>query len=270
MKNIRNIKRIVVTIIAIIIGCIVFKTFTSSTKSITKQEKPVQQVAEQNKIQNNKSVPQKFNGQTRKIVYLTFDDGPGKYTAKLLDILKKNQVKASFFLIGGNVTKFPDLVKQEKAEGDYIGLHSMTHDYKKLYTNGQYVKEMKEVQSLVKNVIGDSPTLTRPPYGSMPGLNEELRNKVVEEGFKVWDWTIDSLDWKYNKLPIETASNKIIQNVLSNAKHSKEIILLHDIHPQSIAAVPAIIEGLKAKGYEFEVYSEANHFPLNFWHDKRI
>ncbi|AJI08356.1 hypothetical protein IIE_05182 [Bacillus cereus VD045] len=73
-------------------------------------------------------------------------------------------------------------------------MHSRKHDFKKLYTNQEYVKEMKEDQSLIKNVIGNSPKLTRPPYESMPGLNESLRNKVVGNNLKVWDWTIDSLN----------------------------------------------------------------------------
>ena len=79
----------------------------------------------------------------------------------------------------------------------------MTHNYKKLYTEGHYVDEMKEDQGLIAGVLGKSPVLTRPSYGSMPGLNEALRNKVVENGLKVWDWTIDSLDWKYNKMQVD-------------------------------------------------------------------
>ncbi|PEP37907.1 peptidoglycan-N-acetylglucosamine deacetylase, partial [Bacillus pseudomycoides] len=74
--------------------------------------------------------------------------------------------------------------------------------------------EMKEDQGLIANIIGEFPKLTRPPYGSMPGLNEALRNKVVEDGLKVWDWTIDSLDWKYNKMPVDAASAKIVENVI--------------------------------------------------------
>lgn len=104
---------------------------------------------------------------------------------------------------------------------------------------------MKEDQSLIANIIGKSPKLTRPPYGSMPGLNESLRNKVVEGGFKVWDWTIDSLDWKYNKMQVDAAAAQIAQNVLTNATKPQEVILMHDIHPQSVAAVPAILKGLK-------------------------
>ena len=73
---------------------------------------------------------------------------------------------------------------------------------------------MKEDQGLIAGVLGKSPVLTRPSYGSMPGLNEALRNKVVENGLKVWDWTIDSLDWRYNKMPVDAASAKIVETLL--------------------------------------------------------
>lgn len=234
------------------------------------ETKSVQLVSEIQTALAPKEAPKQYNGQVRKVAYLTFDDGPGKYTAELLDMLKKEDAKATFFLIGANVKAFPDLVKREVAEGHYVGMHSMTHNYKKLYTEGHYVDEMKEDQGLIARVIGKSPILTRPSYGSMPGLNEALRNKVVENGLKVWDWTIDSLDWKYNKMPVDAASAQIAQNVLAGATDPTEVVLMHDIHPQSVKAVPAIIKGLKEKGYELESYHEDEHFPLNFWHDKRI
>ncbi|PEE44233.1 peptidoglycan-N-acetylglucosamine deacetylase [Bacillus pseudomycoides] len=239
----------------------------ASTEAETKS---VQLVSEIQTALAPKEAPKQYNGQVRKVAYLTFDDGPGKYTAELLEMLKKEDAKATFFLIGANVKAFPDLVKQELAEGHYVGMHSMTHNYKKLYTEGHYVDEMKEDQSLIAGIIGKSPILTRPPYGSMPGLNEALRNKVAEGGFKVWDWTIDSLDWKYNKVPVDSASAQIVQNVLAGATNPIEVVLMHDIHPQSVKAVPGIIKGLKEKGYELESYQEDEHFPLNFWHDKRM
>ncbi len=121
---------------------------------------------------------------------------------------------------------------------------------------------MKEDQGLIAGVIGKSPVLTRPSYGSMPGLNEALRNKVVENGLKVWDWTIDSLDWKYNKMPVDATSAQIVQNVLAGANKPTEVILMHDIHPQSVKAVPAIIKGLKEKGYELESYKEGRTLPI--------
>ncbi|MBC6973128.1 polysaccharide deacetylase [Bacillus sp. Xin] len=234
------------------------------------ETKSVQLVSEIQTALTPKEAPKQYNGQVRKVAYLTFDDGPGKYTAELLDMLKKEDAKATFFLIGANVKAFPDLVKREDAEGHYVGMHSMTHNYKKLYTEGLYADEMKEDQGLIAGVIGKSPVLTRPCYGSMPGLNEALRNKVVENGLKVWDWTIDSLDWKYNKMPVDAAAAQIAQNVLAGATNPTEVILMHDIHPQSVKAVPAIIKGLKEKGYELESYQEDEHFPLNFWHDNRM
>ncbi|AJI08485.1 peptidoglycan-N-acetylglucosamine deacetylase [Bacillus cereus] len=265
MENVLNVKRMIIILVVIIgssVGYFMFQSITSPAKAVANQVNLVQLASEQSKVAMNKAAPVQFNGQVRKVAYLTFDDGPGKYTAALLDILKQNDVKATFFLIGANVKRFPGLVKREKAEGHYIAMHSMTHNYKKLYTSGEYVNEMKEDQGLIANIIGESPKLTRPPYGSS-GLNEALRNKVVENELKVWDWTIDSLDWK-NKTPV------IVQNVLAGATNPKEVILMHDIHPQSIAAVLAIIKGLREKGYEFEAYNEDEHFTVNFWHDKRM
>ncbi|EKS7870539.1 peptidoglycan-N-acetylglucosamine deacetylase [Bacillus cereus] len=266
-------KRIISVLLAITlvaIGYYVFQSITNPKLVNAEEANSVQQVSSLPKNELKKLIPNRFDGKERKVAYLNFDDGPGKYTANLLDVLKKNDVKATFFLIGDNVKRFLDLVKREHVENNYVGMHSMTHDFKKLYTNQEYVKEMKEDQSLIRNVIGYTPKLTRPPYGSMPGLNESLRNEVVGNNLKVWDWTIDSLDWKYNKLPVDVAAAKIVQNVLAGATSSKEIVLMHDIHPQSVAAVPAIIKGLKEKGYEFEAYDENNHFPINFWHDNRI
>ncbi|MGQ3542900.1 peptidoglycan-N-acetylglucosamine deacetylase [Bacillus cereus] len=273
MKKLFQTKKLLISVLTLTIVVslyFVLQSTTSLAKDIENQDNPIQLVSEQPNVELRKTVPNQFNGQVRKVAYLTFDDGPGKYTAELLDILKQHNVKATFFLTGNPVKKYPDLVKREKIEGHYVGMHSMTHDFKKLYTNGDYVNEMKANQSLIADLIGEKPQLTRPPYGSMPGLNEKLRNKVVENDFKVWDWTIDSLDWNYNNVPVDIASKNIAQNVLTNANKSQEVILMHDIHPQAIAAVSAIIIGLKEKGYEFEAYHESNHFPLNFWQDPRI
>lgn len=167
MKKIFQAKKFVLSILTVALVVIIYfgiQSIASPARGVTNQENPIQFVSEQPNVDINKPVPNQFNGQIRKVAYLTFDDGPGKYTAELLDILKQQDVKVTFFL------------------------------------------------------IREKPKLTRPPYGSMPGLNEELRNKVVEGRFKVWNWTIDSLDWKYNNVPIESASINIAQNVLTNAK----------------------------------------------------
>ncbi|HDR4441465.1 peptidoglycan-N-acetylglucosamine deacetylase [Bacillus thuringiensis serovar brasilensis] len=208
--------------------------------------------------------------QDKKVIYLTFDDGPSKYTQEVLNILKQENIKATFFVIGPHAEQFPSLIKSEKQYGHYVGLHSMTHDYKKIYTKGNFLSEMKQVQQILQRIIHGNPILCRPPYGSKPGLTQDLRNQVAEAGLKIWDWTIDSLDWKYNKVPLEQSVPKIVENVVSQANKDKEIILMHDIHPQSVKALPEIIKQLKGKGYIFKTYSESEHMSLNFWHDNRL
>ncbi|HDR4799905.1 TPA: polysaccharide deacetylase, partial [Bacillus cereus] len=146
-----------------------------------------------------------------KVVYLTFDDGPSELTGKFLDVLKEQNVASTFFMQGSNLqnTGFQENVKRAVKEGHYIGAHSMTHNSDKLYKKGQFVPEMKETLALIHNITGTTPKLVRPPYGSAPGLKgEEIRNQIVEAAIKVWDWTIDSNDWKLKGNP-----QQIIENV---------------------------------------------------------
>lgn len=272
MEKALKIKQIVVVLIAIAavaIGYYMFQSITSPAKAVAKQENVVQLASEQPKVEMNKTHQVVLMEKKEKLLILHLTMGQGNIRW-IIKYAKTTWCEGDVLLIGANVKEFPDLVKRENAEGHYVGMHSMTHNFAKLYKNGEYVNEMKEDQGLIANIIGKSPKLTRPPYGSMPGLNEGLRNKVVEGGFKVWDWTIDSLDWKYNKMPVDAAAAQIAQNVLTNATKPQEVILMHDIHPQSVAAVPAILKGLKEKGYEFEAYHEESHFPVNFWHDNRM
>jgi peptidoglycan/xylan/chitin deacetylase (PgdA/CDA1 family) len=217
-----------------------------------------------------KEIPQKYNGKTRKIAYLTFDDGPGEYTNQLLDILKQHDAKATFFVLGSNVNLYKDVAKREVNEGHYIAMHSMTHDYKKLYGQQTFLPEMKENQQIIQDVTGQHSNLVRAPYGSMPGLNKALRDQVADAQLKLWDWTIDSLDWKYNRVPLNQSVPAIVNLVVSQSTKDKEVILFHDIHAQSVQAIPLIIQKLKEQGYEFEAYDEKEHFIVNFWHDQRL
>lgn len=202
-----------------------------------------------------------------KVVYLTFDDGPSELTGKFLDVLKKQNVASTFFMQGSNLqnTGFQENVKRAVKEGYYIGAHSMTHNSDKLYKKGQFVPEMKETLALIHNITGTTPKLVRPPYGSAPGLKgEEIRNQIVEAAIKVWDWTIDSNDWKLKGNP-----QQIIENVKRTTTEDVEVVLMHE-KPQTLQALPEIIKFYKEKGYEFGVYNEADHFQLNFQKDQRL
>ncbi|HDR6268148.1 polysaccharide deacetylase family protein [Bacillus thuringiensis] len=202
-----------------------------------------------------------------KVVYLTFDDGPSELTGKFLDVLKEQNVASTFFMQGSNLqnTSFQENVKRAVKEGHYIGAHSMTHNSDKLYKKGQFVPEMKETLALIHNITGTTPKLVRPPYGSAPGLKgQEIRNQIVEAGIKVWDWTIDSNDWKLKGNP-----QQIIENVKRTTTEDVEVVLMHE-KPQTLQALPEIIKFYKEKGYEFGVYNEADHFQLNFQKDQRL
>ncbi|MGF1435707.1 polysaccharide deacetylase family protein [Bacillus thuringiensis] len=202
-----------------------------------------------------------------KVVYLTFDDGPSELTGKFLDVLKEQHVASTFFMQGSNLqnTGFQENVKRAVKEGHYIGAHSMTHNSDKLYKKGQFVTEMKETLALIHNITGTTPKLVRPPYGSAPGLKgQDIRNKIVEAGIKVWDWTIDSNDWKLKGNP-----QQIIENVKRTTTEDVEVVLMHE-KPQTLQALPEIIKFYKEKGYEFGVYNEADHFQLNFQKDQRL
>lgn len=202
-----------------------------------------------------------------KVVYLTFDDGPSELTGKFLDVLKEQHVASTFFMQGSNLqnTAFQENVKRAVKEGHYIGAHSMTHNSDKLYKKGQFVTEMKETLALIHNITGTTPKLVRPPYGSAPGLKgQDIRNKIVEAGIKVWDWTIDSNDWKLKGNP-----QQIIENVKRTTTEDVEVVLMHE-KLQTLQALPEIIKFYKEKGYEFGVYNEADHFQLNFQKDQRL
>ncbi|REB06140.1 polysaccharide deacetylase [Sporosarcina sp. BI001-red] len=202
-----------------------------------------------------------------KVVYLTFDDGPSRLTNQFLDVLSENDVLATFFMQGSNLKKeiLQDSVRRAVKEDHYVGGHSMTHNYKTLYTNQQFVPEMKETLNLIHEITGTTPHLVRPPYGSAPGLqNEKIRQQLENEGIKIWDWTIDSNDWKLRGKP-----SQIIENIKGGTTRDREVVLMHE-KPQTLAALPEIIQFYKEQGYKFGVYDDEHHFVLNFQNDDAL
>ncbi|MDF2946923.1 MAG: peptidoglycan-N-acetylglucosamine deacetylase [Bacillales bacterium] len=213
-----------------------------------------------------KKSPTKWGNEGRKIVYLTFDDGPNKYSHGFLDILNNYNVKATFFYIGNNINKQPDVLLRSAKEGHYPGLHSMTHNYRNLYlTNSvNLANEMQLTQDTVYKYLKIRPDLTRVPYGSYPQVTPEQREELLKRGLKMWDWTIDSNDWKYPNNP-----NLIVKHIGDNLKDDSEIILFHE-RKQTLLALPKIIELIESRGYTFEIYNPDEHLVVNFWQDKKL
>lgn len=192
-----------------------------------------------------------------KKIYLTFDDGPaGSVTESILDTLKENHVKGTFFLIGELVEKHPELVKRMNDEGHSIGLHTFTHERNKIYkSNNAFLEENLKTQSLIENIIGKKTSIIRFPFGtnnSTYNLSKSMVDLLHSKGFKIYDWTIDSTDGLNPNLPIDALLKK------SSTKDDYVVLLMHCgyINKNSAKALPSIINYFKKEGYKFEIIDE--------------
>jgi peptidoglycan/xylan/chitin deacetylase (PgdA/CDA1 family) len=179
---------------------------------------------------------------------ITFDDGPHKeHTPRLLDELKKRNIKATFFLVGQCVADYPDIVKRMVDEGHEVANHSWSHPaLTKLGAEGVR-KQLENTNEAIRRASGVTPVLMRPPYGA---TSTTLNKRFAEDyGMKVILWSVDPLDWKYRN------SNRVANAIIQGA-HPGAIILAHDIHATTVAAMPHTLDALLAKGYKFVTVSE--------------
>ncbi|MEH1769002.1 MAG: polysaccharide deacetylase family protein [Nostoc sp.] len=203
-------------------------------------------------------VPLRFQGETieaakltpeQKVIALTFDDGPWpESTAQVLDILKQNQIKGTFFLIGQNVKNYPSLVKREIAEGHVIGNHTWHHWYQ--FLNPQAAAyEIDHTADLIYQVTGVKTNLFRPPGGIMHnGVAAYARNSK----YAIVLWSSDSVDYSRPAVP------KLINNVFRRAKPGG-IVLMHDgggNRSKTVQALPEIIANFRKQGYSFVTIPE--------------
>lgn len=187
-----------------------------------------------------------------KVIYLTFDDGPGAYTEDLLKVLKKYNVKATFFVVDTHRT---DLLKAIDEDGHAIGIHSKTHVFRDIYASEEaYFQDLLGMQAVIREQTGKTVTLMRFPGGSSntisdfnPGIMTRLTGLVKAHGFRYFDWNVDSDDAGRAK----TAS-EVYSNVISAVQdHDYSVVLQHDIKDYSVDAVERIIRWGIARGYRF-------------------
>lgn len=163
---------------------------------------------------------------TVKKVYLTFDDGPNAYTAQLLDLLATYDLKATFFMIDGQMKKYPQLVKRMIDEGHGVALHGVSHDKAKFYRSATSpVGEMNRANQTLEAITKQTTKLVRMPYGSVPYLTDAQMNALHKQGYKIWDWQVDSRDWA-NKNGKKTYE-KVIKDLEKTSEDGK-VILFHD------------------------------------------
>ena len=145
--------------------------------------------------QEKETINESYN--SRKVAYITIDDGPSKYTDDILRILDKYKVKGTFFLIDRNMKIYPEKVKKIVESGNTAGLHSVSHDIHKLYKTSISAKEEFDLNNQTfYEITGRYSNLVRLPYGSKPYASKESYNNLVNAGYKIWDWNIDTQDWK--------------------------------------------------------------------------
>lgn len=195
---------------------------------------------------------------SEKIAYITIDDGPSKYTESIIQILNKYDAKATFFMIDRNMRRYPEQVKNIIESGNTAGFHSVSHDINKLYENYSSAKEEFDVNSeTFYNITGRKSNVIRLPYGSKPYAPSKSYETLVEAGYKLWDWNIDTQDWR-------DSSSQIIENVKRYSKDEDEIVLLMHEKKQSVEALEEMIKYLISEGYQLLPIDE-NQNPQNFW-----
>ncbi|MEK0179499.1 MAG: polysaccharide deacetylase family protein [Oscillatoriales cyanobacterium] len=209
------------------------------------------------KVRFNSSLPSKFKGTTlrqakldsrQKAIALTFDDGPWPTTTvQILDILKQNNIKGTFFWVGRYLQVYPELGKKVAQAGHAIGNHTWNHQYIKYNEEGA-ASEIDRTTSLIEELTGIRTYMFRPPGGI---LNNGLAAYAQKKNYTVVMWSADSLDWR-------TAEQSLMENVMRQA-NSGGIVLMHDgggNRSRTVEALPNIIAKLKKEGYTFVTVPE--------------
>jgi peptidoglycan/xylan/chitin deacetylase (PgdA/CDA1 family) len=187
-----------------------------------------------------------------KKVYLTFDDGPiPGITDRILDVLKEQNIKATFFVVGKEIPEREYILKRIYQEGHTIGLHTYNHKFKKIYRSDDvFVAEMLQVRTMVNQVLNINPTAIRFPGGSAGRMTQELLDKLHSNNMRVYDWTIDLHDGGRADI---SASYIVRNGEKFNPKYSRHIILAHcnSNNKNTVKALPEIIKYYKDLGFEF-------------------
>lgn len=189
-----------------------------------------------------------------KEIYLTFDDAPGdKITEEILDILQKEKVKGTFFIVGNRISGRESIVKRICKEGHGIGLHSYSHNMKYIYSSHKnFLREMLRTYYLVYETTGERTCAIRFPGGSKPILTNKFLLELHNYNFKIYDWNVPVSDGINSKISAE----KLIKEGTNSRKFISPIIILMHCsgeNKNTARALPSIIEHYKNLGYEFKI-----------------
>ncbi len=197
-------------------------------------------------------------------IYLTFDDGPSYLTPQILDILKEENVKATFFVVNHS-SSYDQYIKRAYEEGHTIGIHSYTHNYKQIYASEEaYFNDLNLMRNKIYHITGSYTNLVRFPGGSSntvsrfnPGIMTRLANQLTNQGYVYFDWNVSSGD-----AGEVTTATGVYQNVIGSlGTYHSYIVLMHDAAGKTytVNALRDIIRTAKAKGYQFDKLSETSY-----------
>ena len=194
----------------------------------------------------------------RKIIYLTFDDGPGKYTEEILSILDKYKVKATFFVTAVSGEKYFSLIGEEAKRGHAIGVHTYTHSYNQIYSNDQaFWDDFNKMNAVIESQIGHRVEIMRFPGGVSntvskkycEGIMTRLASEATSQNYTFFDWNVSSGDASGLK-----DSNKIVENMKEGVmKNDRCIVLCHDTHEFTKNAVEPFLQWALSSGYYFDI-----------------
>lgn len=184
---------------------------------------------------------------SKKMIALTFDDGPNYNTSKVIDVLNKYDIKATFFVLGSRAINNKDILKKMADSGMEIGNHTYNHLLLTKYDENKIRSEIDDTSEVIYSATKKRPKLLRPSYGS---VNNKIK-KVANMPIIIWD--IDTLDWKYHN------SKRITSRVVNKVRDG-DIILMHDIYSASLNALSNIIPILQDNGYEFVTIDELFYY----------
>ena len=180
-----------------------------------------------------------------KLIALTFDDGPGKYTPQLLDAFAEKGVKATFFVVGPNAERYPEIIRRQYNEGHQIANHTWNHPQLTKLSVVKIQEELYSTENAIDKALGFDigRLMLRPPYGDHNATVRSAANVPIIY------WSVDTLDWKNKNAT--TVKNRIINGAKDGA-----ILLLHDIHSTTVQGTIAAIDELKRQGYTFVTVAE--------------
>ncbi|PRS06105.1 polysaccharide deacetylase [Bacillus atrophaeus] len=257
MKQIGKIAFGILMILGVTLFCISWKTLAGPRLEPIKESASLseQMQKEKNKNSAKKQDEQKTSPEIGKVVYLTFDDGPHPAASEeIMNLLHKYNAKGTFFMLKPNIEQNPDIVKKMVESGHSVGSHGVTHKVSEIYKSpDSFATEMNDTLDFIKETTKVNTHLIRAPYGSKPYITGPFREVVKRNQFNLWDWTVDSEDWKYTH-------GEFIKNTIQQVNNlvGKEplVVLMHE-KPTTAAYLGELLKYFRESGYEVKAIDDS-------------